>query len=262
MLAGRLSQLNHDRRELELQMQQEAMVSIADMRADDSLPLGLCLFDESWHQGVVGLVASRVKERVHRPVIAMARADATWLKGSARSVAGVHIRDVLDSIATRSPGLIEKFGGHAMAAGLTLAAANLPDFQREFDAEVRRWMTLDDTTGVVHSDGELAANEICLDVAQLLRESGPWGQAFPEPTFDGQFEVRAVRVLGERHLKLNVAHPSGLICEAIVFRHFDHDDAPEVKENAKVELAYRLDINRYNGMDRLQLVVEHLRVLD
>lgn len=262
MLAGRLSQLNHDRRELELQMQQEAMVSIADMRADDSLPLGLCLFDESWHQGVVGLVASRVKERVHRPVIAMARADATWLKGSARSVAGVHIRDVLDSIATRAPGLIEKFGGHAMAAGLTLAAANLPDFQREFDAEVRRWMTLDDTTGVVHSDGELAANEICLDVAQLLRESGPWGQAFPEPTFDGHFEVRAVRVLGERHLKLNVAHPSGLVCEAIVFRHFDHDDAPDVKENAKVELAYRLDINRYNGMDRLQLVVEHLRVLD
>jgi single-stranded-DNA-specific exonuclease len=262
MLAGRLSQLNHDRRELELQMQQEAMVSIADMRADDSLPLGLCLFDESWHQGVVGLVASRVKERVHRPVIAMARADATWLKGSARSVAGVHIRDVLDGIATRSPGLIEKFGGHAMAAGLTLAAANLPDFQREFDAEVRRWMTLDDTTGVVHSDGELAPNEICLDVAQLLRESGPWGQAFPEPTFDGQFEVRAVRILGERHLKLNVAHPSGLLCEAIVFRHFDHDDAPEVKENAKVELAYRLDINRYNGMDRLQLVVEHLRVLE
>lgn len=262
MLAGRLSQLNHDRRELELQMQQEAMVSIADMRADDSLPLGLCLFDESWHQGVVGLVASRVKERVHRPVIAMARADATWLKGSARSVAGVHIRDVLDSIATRSPGLIEKFGGHAMAAGLTLAATNLPDFQREFDAEVRHWMTLDDTTGVVHSDGELAANEICLDVAQLLRESGPWGQAFPEPTFDGQFEVRAVRVLGERHLKLNVAHPSGLVCEAIAFRHFDHDDAPEVKENMRVELAYRLDINRYNGMDRLQLVVEHLRVLE
>jgi single-stranded-DNA-specific exonuclease len=261
MLAGRLSQLNHDRRELELQMQQEAMVSIADMRADDTLPLGLCLFDESWHQGVVGLVASRVKERVHRPVIAMARADATWLKGSARSVPGVHIRDVLDSIATRSPGLIEKFGGHAMAAGLTLAAANLAEFQSQFDSEVRRWMTIDDATGVVHSDGELQPNEICLDVAQLLRESGPWGQAFPEPLFDGCFEVRAVRVLGERHLKLNVAHPTGLICEAIAFRHFDHDDAPVVKESAHVELAYRLDINRYNGMDRLQLVVEHLRVI-
>jgi single-stranded-DNA-specific exonuclease len=262
MMAGRLSQLNHDRRELELQMQQEAMLAIADMRDDDTLPLGLCLFDESWHQGVVGLVASRVKDRVHRPVIAMARADALWLKGSARSVPGVHIRDVLDSIATRTPGLIEKFGGHAMAAGLTLAAERLQEFQQAFDAEVRRWMTLEDATGIVLSDGELEPRDICLDIARLLRDSGPWGQAFPEPLFDGCFEVRAVRVLGERHLKLNVAHPSGQICEAIVFRHFDHDDAPVVKENDQVELAYRLDVNRYNGTERVQMVVEHLRVLD
>lgn len=262
MMAGRLSQLNHDRRELELQMQSEAMVAVADMRADDNLPLGVCLFDESWHQGVVGLVASRVKERVHRPVIAMARADETWLKGSARSVPGVHIRDVLDAIATRTPGLIEKFGGHAMAAGLTVAADRLPEFQLAFDSEVRRWMTLDDATGVVLSDGELDASDICLDVAQLLRESGPWGQGFPEPTFDGCFEVRAVRVLSERHLKLNVAHPSGQVCEAIAFRHFDRDDAPIVKENDRVELAYRLDVNRYNGTERVQMLVEHLKVLE
>jgi len=262
MMAGRLSQLNDDRRELELQMQTDAMLAVKDMRADDTLPLGLCLFDETWHQGVVGLVASRVKERVHRPVIAMARADATWLKGSARSVPNVHIRDVLDSIATRSPGLIEKFGGHAMAAGLTLAAAHLADFQAEFDAEVRRWMSVDDATGIVMSDGELCEREISLDVAHLLRDAGPWGQAFPEPLFDGCFEVRAVRVLGERHLKLNVSHPTGLLCEAIAFRHFDHEDAPIVKESAKVELAYRLDVNRYNGTERLQLIVEHLRVID
>jgi single-stranded-DNA-specific exonuclease len=262
MLAGRLSQLNHDRRELELQMQHEAMLAVADMKADDTLPLGLCLFDESWHQGVVGLVASRVKERVHRPVIAMARADETWLKGSARSVPGVHIRDVLDSIATRTPGLIEKFGGHAMAAGLTLAASRLTEFQTAFDEEVRRWMSLDEATGIVLSDGELDGHEICLDVARLLRESGPWGQAFPEPLFDGLFEVRAVRVLGERHLKLNIAHATGVLCEAIAFRHFDHEDAPIVKENARVELAYRLDVNRYNGTDRVQLVVEHLRLIE
>ncbi len=261
MLAGRLSQLNHDRRELELQMQQEAMVAVADMNADESLPLGLCLFDESWHQGVVGLVASRVKDRVHRPVIAMARADAIWLKGSARSVPGVHIRDALDAIATRSPGLIEKFGGHAMAAGLTLAADRLTEFQRAFDEEIRRWMTLDDAKGIVLSDGELDGAELCLDVARLLRDSGPWGQAFPEPLFDGCFEVRAVRVLGERHLKLNVAHPSGHICEAIAFRHFDQDDAPIVKENDRVELAYRLDVNRYNGTERVQMIVEHLRLI-
>ncbi|HEY8538014.1 MAG TPA: single-stranded-DNA-specific exonuclease RecJ [Steroidobacteraceae bacterium] len=261
MLAGRLSQLNADRRELELQMQQEAMLAIADMRADDALPLGLCLFDESWHQGVVGLVASRVRERVHRPVIALARADQSRLKGSARSVPGVHIRDVLDSIATRTPGLIEKFGGHAMAAGLTIASERLPEFQTAFDQEVRRWMSIEDAMGVIVSDGELAPQEICLDIARLLRESGPWGQAFPEPLFDGCFEVRAARVLSDRHLKMNLAHPHGLICEAIAFRHFDHDDAPIVKENDRIEIAYRLDMNRFNGTERVQLIVEHLRVM-
>jgi single-stranded-DNA-specific exonuclease len=262
-LASRLSQLNQDRRELELQMQQEAMLAIADMRAEDpSLPLGLCLFDESWHQGVVGLVASRVKERVHRPVIALARADAVSLKGSARSVAGVHIRDVLDAVATRHPGLIEKFGGHAMAAGLTLAADGLGRFRAAFDAEVRRWLTVEDTIGVVHSDGALRPEDLTLDVARLLRESGPWGQSFPEPLFDGTFQVRSVRVLGERHLKLDVCDGSGPACEAVVFRHFDEEGAPMVQSESRVELAYRLDVNQYNGTERLQLVVEYLRVME
>ncbi len=267
LLAARLTQLNTDRKELELQMQQEALMAIADMRAEDpQLPLGLCLFDESWHQGVVGLVASRVKERVNRPVIALARADANTLKGSARSIAGVHIRDVLDAVATRHPGLIEKFGGHAMAAGLTLPAATLEIFQAEFDAEVRRWMSVEDTIGVVHSDGVLQQEELTLDVARLLQQAGPWGQAFPEPLFDGCFEVRNVRILGERHLKLEVRADghSGLgagSCEAIAFRHFDHDDAPHVQPDSRVELAYRLDVNRFNGSERLQLVVEYLRVL-
>lgn len=262
LLAGRLTQLNHDRRELELQMQNEAMLTVADMRDDASLPLGLCLFDETWHQGVVGLVASRVKDRVHRPVIAMARADEISLKGSARSVPGVHIRDVLDAVASRHPGLIEKFGGHAMAAGLTLPAVRLEEFRAAFDAEVSRWMSIDDTTGIVNSDGELSADELTLDVACLLRESGPWGQSFPEPLFDGQFEVRTVRVLSERHLKMEVHREGGPVCEAIAFRHFDHDDAPDVAPNARVELAYRLDVNQYNGTERLQLVVEYLRVMD
>lgn len=262
LLAGRLTQLNHDRRELELQMQQEAMLAVADMRDDANLPLGLCLFDETWHQGVVGLVASRVKDRVHRPVIAMARADETSLKGSARSVPGVHIRDVLDAVASRHPGLIEKFGGHAMAAGLTLQARRLEDFRAAFDEEVSRWMSHEDATGVVNSDGELLPDELTLDVAHLLRESGPWGQAFPEPLFDGEFEVRSVRVLGERHLKMEVRREGGPVCEAIAFRHFDHDDAPQVTPNSRVQLAYRLDVNQYNGTERLQLVVEYLRMME
>ncbi|HEY5809679.1 MAG TPA: single-stranded-DNA-specific exonuclease RecJ [Povalibacter sp.] len=261
LFAGRLSQLNHDRRELELQMQQEAMLAITDMRDTADLPLGLCLFDESWHQGVVGLVASRVKDRVHRPVIALARGDQHLLKGSARSIPGVHIRDVLDAMASRDPGLIEKFGGHAMAAGLTLPAARLDEFRAAFDAEVSRWMTRDDTNGIVHSDGELSAAELTLEVAHLLREAGPWGQAFPEPMFDGQFEVRSVRVLTERHLKMEVRGAAGQAYEAIAFRHFDHDDAPQVAPDNRVQLAYRLDVNRYNGTERLQLVVEHLEIV-
>ena len=260
VLAGRLTQLNLDRRELESQMQQDALAALDDMNDTAGLPLGVCLFDESWHQGVVGLVASRMKDRVHRPVIALARGDAAALKGSARSVPGVHIRDVLDAIASRHPGLIEKFGGHAMAAGLTLPAARLEDFRAAFAAEVARWMTQEDATGVVHSDGELQPDELTLEVAHLLRESGPWGQAFPEPLFDGCFEVHSVRVLGERHLKMSLRPAGGPLCDAIAFRHFDHHDAAQVAPNASVELAYRLDVNRYNGAERLQLVVEYLRV--
>lgn len=270
LLAGRLSQLNDDRRELEQQMQQEALLAIDDMNDTAQLPLGLCLFDESWHQGVVGLVASRIKDRVHRPVIALARADEVSLKGSARSVPGVHIRDVLDAVATRHPGLIDKFGGHAMAAGLTLPAARLADFQAAFVEEVSRWITHEDITGIVYSDGELAPTELTLDTAQLLRDSGPWGQAFPEPLFDGEFAVSSVRVLSDRHLKMEVrqAHcglSSGATrdrtFEAIAFRHFDHDDAPAVARDSRVELAYRLDVNHFNGTQRLQLVVEYLRLL-
>ncbi|HEX7013257.1 MAG TPA: single-stranded-DNA-specific exonuclease RecJ [Steroidobacteraceae bacterium] len=262
LLAARLSQLNQDRRELELQMQQEAMQAIEGMRAEDpALPLGLCLFDESWHQGVVGLVASRVKDKVHRPVIALARADETTLKGSARSIPGVHIRDVLSAMAAREPDLMQKFGGHAMAAGLTLHADALDRFRLAFDAEVRRWMTLDDAVGVVHSDGPLTAAERTIAVARMLREAGPWGQSFPEPLFDGCFHVRSVRVLADRHLKLDVHDGEGPPCEAVVFRHFDDGDAPVVEPDTRVELAYRLDVNQYNGTEKLQLLVEYLRVL-
>ncbi len=267
LLAGRLAQLNQDRKELETRMQQDALGTLADMRIDDpSLPLGLCLFEEDWHQGVVGLVASRVKERTHRPVIAFARADAAMLKGSARSVSGVHIRDVLDAIATRQPDLIHRFGGHAMAAGLTLAADRLDSFREAFDAEVRRWMTLDDAHGVIHSDGALAADDFSLETARVMREAGPWGQAFPEPTFDGRFGVVESRVLGERHLKLKIRAWSGgsltgPVCEAIAFRYFDHAEAASVRPEQQIEIAFRMDVNEYAGTERLQLLVEHLEVV-
>jgi single-stranded-DNA-specific exonuclease len=259
MLAGRLTQLNRDRRELEQRMQREALATLADMRAEDpSLPLGLCLFDETWHQGVVGLVASRVKDRVHRPVIAMARGDGEILKGSARSVPGVHIRDVLDAIAAREPDLIDKFGGHAMAAGLSIRADRLERFRVAFDQEVRRWLAPDAIAGVLESDGELSADELCLETAHALRAAGPWGQAFPEPLFDGHFLVREMRVLADRHLKMKLSLPNGPICEAIAFGHFDDEEACLVHPEQTVHLAYRADVNQYDGTERLQLIVEHL----
>jgi single-stranded-DNA-specific exonuclease len=260
-LAQQLTQLNLERRDLEQRMQAEALGIVGEMSADDvDLPLGVCLFDEHWHQGVVGLVASRVKDRVHRPVIAMARADERSLKGSARSVNGVHIRDVLDAIAAQHPGLIEKFGGHAMAAGLTVAADRFDDFRIAFAMEVGKWMTLDDARGVIHSDGEIDACDFTLDAARALRNAGPWGQAFPEPLFDGCFDVMERRVLGERHLKLKVRCASGVPpVEAIAFRHFDHDDAPEAAVGSRIEMAYRLDVNEYQNTERLQLVVELIR---
>jgi single-stranded-DNA-specific exonuclease len=148
-----------------------------------------------------------------------------------------------------------------MAAGVTLPAARLEEFRQAFDQEVSRWMTREDTTGVVHSDGELATGEMTLEIAHLLRESGPWGQAFPEPLFDGQFEVRSVRALSERHLKMEVGGADGSAYDAIAFRHFDHDDAPQVDPKSRVQLAYRLDVNQYQGTERVQLIVEYLRVI-
>ena len=259
IMVAQLNQLNLDRRDIETQMQAEAMAALTDMQLnEEALPLGLCLYDDSWHQGVVGLVASRIKDRVNRPVIAMAKADDNILKGSARSIPGVHIRDVLDAIATRHPQLIDKFGGHAMAAGLSIQAQNLELFQKAFDEEVQRWMTHDDAVGIVHSDGELTATDFTLDTARLLRESGPWGQNFPEPLFDGEYRVVETRILGERHLKLKVQVGNGA-CEALAFRYFDHDDAMPIVANDRVHLAYRLDANEYQGVERLQLIVEQLQ---
>jgi len=259
-LAGRLAELNRDRRELEARMQEEALAAVDVMIASGGpLPLGLCLFAESWHQGVVGLVASRLKERLHRPVIALARAGDDRLKGSARSVAGVHIRDVLEAVAVQVPGLIEKFGGHAMAAGLTLRAEHLPVFEAAFDAEVRRWMTPEQAAGVLQSDGELTAAELTLETARVLRAGGPWGQGFPEPLFDGRFDVVEARIVGERHLKLRLrSGPDMSVWDAISFRHLDRSVPLAIAAGMPLEIAYRMDVNAWGGSERLQLIIEHL----
>jgi single-stranded-DNA-specific exonuclease len=219
---------------------------------------GVCLFDPGWHQGVVGLVASRVKERLRRPVIAFAPIDALTLRGSARSIPGVHVRDVLDAIAARDGSLIQKFGGHAMAAGLTLPSASLDAFARAFDAECERALERRGSPDLIETDGELSTAEIALPTAQALREGGPWGPGFPEPLFDGVFRIQSARVVGERHLKLALSAPEGRgQFDAIAFNYLDAEEPAELPRGA-ARLVYRLESNEYLGERRLQFVVEHV----
>lgn len=260
-MAARLNELNHERRAIELRMQTDALESLAELRLseeDSSLPFGLCLYQTHWHQGVIGILASRIKDRLHRPVIAFAQGEAGQLKGSARSVAGVHIRDVLDAVAARHPGLVSKFGGHAMAAGLSLPTEHLAAFSAAFDQEVRVHLAPEDLRGVILSDGELAPQELGLDLADLLRDGGPWGQAFPEPVFDGRFEIVQRRAVGERHLKMVVKAPGDeRVFDAIAFNTADADWPTHTTH---VQLAYKLDVNEFRGQRGAQLLVEHIVV--
>jgi single-stranded-DNA-specific exonuclease len=254
-LARTLDQLNRERREIERGMKEQAVTAVAALQFEAALPRGLCLFDETWHQGLIGIVAARVRERIHRPVIAFAPANGTDLKGSARSVAGLHVRDALDAIATRHPTLLHKFGGHAMAAGLTLERRHYQAFTAAFDEEVSRWLSDDDLRGTVMSDGELAAADFTLDLAQALRDAGPWGAGFPEPIFDGVFDVIDRRIVGQRHLKLTLRPPNGArAIDAIAFGAAE----TAIERNTRVHAAYKLDVNEYQGTRSVQLVVEHL----
>ena len=263
-LAGLLAKLNDERREIEQRMQLEAVELADDMRIGEAAEsLGVCLFDESWHQGVVGLVAGRIKDRLHRPVIAFARAEDGSLRGSARSVLGVNIRDALDSIATRRPGLIDKFGGHAMAAGLTLQEGNLPAFKIAFADEIAARADRDSLTGVIYSDGALSAEELCVETAQALRGAGPWGQGFPEPVFDGQFRVVDARIVGGKHMKLRLdfASRGREPIDAIAFGYVggSSEDA-NLGSGSTIQLAYRLEINDFRGAERVQLNCQHLKI--
>ncbi|HSQ69893.1 MAG TPA: DHHA1 domain-containing protein, partial [Steroidobacteraceae bacterium] len=259
-LGAELASLNAERREIEAQMQREALdqLEIHAPDAQSELPSGICVFDAGWHQGVVGLVASRLKERLHRPVVAFAPGDPGWLKGSARSVPGVHVRDVLDAVAKRTPGLLERFGGHAMAAGMTLDASRLEEFQRAFAAEVARWVDSDTLAGDLHTDGALGPGELVLDTALALREGGPWGAAFPEPSFDGTFGVIEARIVGGRHLKLQLRDEAGEPVGAIAFRYSDDPAALPVQSGDSLEMVYRVTADEYAGRRRLQLVSEWL----
>jgi single-stranded-DNA-specific exonuclease len=263
-LAALLTQLNDERREIEQRMQLEAVGLAENLRDSEAAEsLGICLFDENWHQGVVGLVAGRIKDRLHRPVIAFARAEDGLLRGSARSVPGINIRDALDSVAVQRPDLIDKFGGHAMAAGLSLRESNLPAFRLAFAAEIARRGNRELLSGVIYSDGALSAAELCIGTAQALRSAGPWGQGFPEPAFDGKFLVEDARIVGEKHMKMRL-RPSHLGAEGIDAIAFGYMGSPSEDANmrggATVQLLYRLEINEYRGAARVQLNCQHLKI--
>ncbi len=261
-LARQLDRLNQERREIEGEMREQAVRSLEALQLDEyRVPaMGLCLYDPDWHQGVIGILASRIRERMHRPVIAFAQSGQGEIKGSARSVPGLHIRDVLDAVASRHPEILSKFGGHAMAAGLSLLEQDLATFEQAFDAEVRRHLGDDDLYEKITTDGRLNANQLNMQTAVLLRDAGPWGQGFPEPSFDGIFEVIQSRVLADRHLKMVLRNERGGDCvDAIAFNASEKDWPlqPEL-----VHLVYRLDINHYQGRTSLQLMVEHMAVAE
>jgi single-stranded-DNA-specific exonuclease len=259
-LATQLDELNRQRKGMQEQMQHEAMAQVQEIVGaieQEGLPPALCLLDDNWHQGIVGLVASRVKDVVHRPVIAFApeAEGARLLKGSARSVRGLHIRDVLALVDARHPGLMQAFGGHAMAAGLTLDSDKLPEFQELLELAVLDILDGEELTAEVLTDGELDPHELGLDTALAIEQFGPWGQRFPEPLFDGRFDVIDTRVVGGAHLKMVVQSTGGgEELDAIAFNRLPEDLPPA----GSLRLLYRLGINRWRGSESCQLMVEDI----
>jgi single-stranded-DNA-specific exonuclease len=257
-IALQLDDLNNDRKDIESQMKQEALSLLARMKAleEHHLPAGVCLYDENWHQGVIGILASRIKDQMHRPVIAFAPAGKDLIKGSARSIAGVHIRDVLSDIAALHPKLLNKFGGHAMAAGLSIKMHDYPAFALAFDERVRMRLANVDLDQKVWSDGELAEQDMTIELAELIQTAATWGHEFPEPVFHGEFDVIQARIVGKQHLKLVIRKPKGnVLLDAIAF----FVDKPEQWLGIRVcNAAYKLDVNEFRGQRSVQLLVQYL----
>jgi single-stranded-DNA-specific exonuclease len=250
--AAILDRINAERRDIESTMRDQAFAYVDRLDARD-LPACVCVYDEEWHQGVVGLIAARVRERCHRPSIAFARESDSLLKGSARSIPGVHVRDLLEAVHAVDPDLMVKFGGHAMAAGLTIAEANYDAFRRLVSEQLERLYPAADFSGAIVSDGALPDRALNLEFARKLREAGPWGAGFPEPVWSGDFQVVEQRTVGEKHLKLRVRPADGgNPVDAIAF----NQAGPAYR--GVVQLAFRLDVNEYRGYESAQLVVEQI----
>ena len=261
-LALELDELNQTRKSFEQEMKAEALAICAKLPQlnQEAQAHGIVLYQPDWHQGVIGILASRIKDQFHRPVIVFVQEsdESEYLKGSARSISGLHMRDVLERIDSQHPNLILKFGGHAMAAGLTLHQANLSAFQKVFDETIDEMLTPEQLKGIIYTDGELKAGEFSLEIAELLQQSGPWGQHFPEPTFEGDFRLLQQRLLAGKHLKMMVENAYGQLFDAIWF-NVDTRFFPDFSLK-QAKLVYKLDINEYKGNRNLQLRVESVIV--
>lgn len=261
-LADRLSAINAERRELQAQMVEQGEATVAQYLARygaATLPVGVVLFEPDWHVGVIGLVASKLKERLHRPVIACAPADEDGeeIKASGRSIAGFHLRDALAEVDAKNPGLLMRFGGHTMAAGLSLSAGRLAEFAAEFDAVARRRLDASLLEPVLHTDGCLAAHEYDLELARQLRFAGPWGQAFPEPLFDDEFRLVNWKLMGQTHLRLTLQHAQRREpLEAVMFGGYAGSPPPQ-----RLRAAFQLSIDEWNGRERLRLLIRHIEAL-
>ena len=257
MIAAELDALNKERREIETGMKAQAEIVLEQMALDEGdMPSALVVYREDFHQGVIGIVAGRLKEKYLKPVIAFAHQDDEIIKGSARSIPGVHIRDVLDEVNTRYPGVIEKFGGHAMAAGLSLPVAKLQEFEQAFVDIARAHMAKLDGNHALLSDGDLSSKELCLPFAHLLRQAGPFGQGFESPLFDGEFALLDQRLVGQKHLKMVLKSDGANEVDAIAF-NVDLKSWPNAMVK-RVHIAYRLDINVFRGQETVQLIVEQI----
>jgi len=254
-----LEKINAERRELQADMVADAEAMVAKAEAFDTV--GVVVYEASWHHGIVGLVASKLKESLYRPVIALApEEDGVHVRGSARSIPGFHLRDALALIDARFPGMIEKFGGHAMAAGLTLKAENLEKFRDVFDQVAREHLNEEQLSALVLTDGEIPPGMLSVRTAHFIRDMGPWGQAFPEPVFENVFYCRGVRVLGDKHLSLELVDPrDGDYVRAIYFNGYVPGEDPM---DRYVRIAYELSVNVWNNTESLQLMVRYMEVLD
>jgi single-stranded-DNA-specific exonuclease len=248
VMAQRLHALNAERRNIEADMQAQAMASLEHITTTESY--SLAMFDPGWHQGVIGILASRLKDKFHRPVICFARGNDGEIKGSGRSIAALHLRDALDVVSKRAPALILKFGGHAAAAGLSIREADFPEFISLFEQTVQALLTPADLARTIATDGSLATNELTVALAQAINAQ-VWGQGFPVPSFDGEFRVTQQRILKDKHLKLQL-ESHGLYFDSILFNRTD--SLPAV-----IRAVYQPELNVYNGQTRLQIKLEHWR---